>query len=83
MGKGIAVQSLIAAMKDHGSIPDFILCVGDDKSDNDMFEAITAPLSNSAKIFACTVGRKPNLANYFLGDLGDVVKMLEGLTEGS
>ncbi|CAL5001839.1 unnamed protein product [Urochloa decumbens] len=88
VGKGTAVQNLIATMGAHGSLPDFILCVGDDGSDEDMFAAITKPSSNfafpkSADIFACTVGNKPSLAKYYLEDSDDVLKMLKGLTGSS
>ncbi|CAL5012763.1 unnamed protein product [Urochloa decumbens] len=88
VGKGTAVQNLIASMGARGSLPDFILCVGDDGSDEDMFAAITKPSSNfafpkSADIFACTVGNKPSLAKYYLEDSDDVLKMLKGLTDSS
>ncbi|MFS8030433.1 putative alpha,alpha-trehalose-phosphate synthase (UDP-forming) [Helianthus anomalus] len=41
--------------------PDFVLCIGEDRSDEDMFEAITraiaAPrLSPVDEVFACTIG---------------------------
>ncbi|CAA6670281.1 unnamed protein product [Spirodela intermedia] len=58
-----------------GRSPDFILCVGDDRSDEDMFEKI----SSSSGVFACTVGRKPSKAKYYLDDPADVVRMLQGL----
>ncbi|XP_062193000.1 probable alpha,alpha-trehalose-phosphate synthase [UDP-forming] 9 [Phragmites australis] len=88
VGKGISVQSLIATMGSRESMPDFILCVGDDRCDEDMFEAITAPSSKSslpeaAEIFACTVGNKPSLAKYYLDDPSDVLKMLQGLAGSS
>ncbi|CAO2202036.1 unnamed protein product [Urochloa humidicola] len=88
VGKGTAVRNLIATMGARGSLPDFILCVGDDGSDEDMFAAITKPPSNfafpkSADIFACTVGNKPSLAKYYLEDSDDVLKMLKGLTDSS
>ncbi|WVZ92680.1 hypothetical protein U9M48_038726 [Paspalum notatum var. saurae] len=86
VGKGTAVLNLIETMVARGSIPDFILCIGDDGSDEDMFEAITASSSKSAflesaEIFACTVGNKPSQAKYYLEDPTDVLKMLKGLTD--
>uniref|UniRef100_A0A0A8Y3A8 Trehalose 6-phosphate phosphatase n=1 Tax=Arundo donax TaxID=35708 RepID=A0A0A8Y3A8_ARUDO len=88
VSKGIAVENLIATMGTRGSMPDFILCVGDDRSDEDMFEAITASSSKSAfpdtaEIFACTVGNKPSLAKYYLDDPADVLKMLQCLKDSS
>uniref|UniRef100_A0A804LW26 Trehalose-phosphatase n=1 Tax=Zea mays TaxID=4577 RepID=A0A804LW26_MAIZE len=86
VGKGTAVQGLIAALGARGRMPDFILCVGDDVSDEDMFEAISAPSSKfafpeAAEIFACTVGNKPSLAKYYLEDPDEVLKMLKGLID--
>jgi trehalose 6-phosphate synthase/phosphatase len=88
VGKGTAVQRLIAALGARGRMPDFILCVGDDGSDEDMFKAISAPSSKSAfpeaaETFACTVGNKPSLAKYYLEDPDEVLKMLKGLMDSS
>ncbi|WVZ52734.1 LOW QUALITY PROTEIN: hypothetical protein U9M48_003764 [Paspalum notatum var. saurae] len=60
VGKGTAVRGLLAAMGARGSMPDFVLCVGDDE---DMFEAITAPSSMyalplSVETFTCTIGNE-------------------------
>nr|GEV45207.1 plasma membrane H+-ATPase [Tanacetum cinerariifolium] len=41
----------------------------------------TAP--NTPEIFACTVGRKPSKAKYYLDDAVDVVKLLSGLANAS
>lgn len=75
-------------MKDRGMIPDFVLCIGDDRSDEDMFEAITRAtagpsLSPVAEVFACTVGRKPSKARYFLEDPTEILRMLQGLASVS
>ncbi|XP_066352967.1 alpha,alpha-trehalose-phosphate synthase [UDP-forming] 5-like [Miscanthus floridulus] len=88
VGKGTAVQRLIAALGARGRMPAFILCVGDDGSDEDMFKAISAPSSKSAfpeaaETFACTVGNKPSLAKYYLEDPDEVLKMLKGLMDSS
>nr|GEX63865.1 hypothetical protein [Tanacetum cinerariifolium] len=75
-------------MKDRGMVPDFVLCIGDDRSDEDMFEAITRAtagpsLSPVAEVFACTVGRKPSKARYFLEDPTEILRMLQGLASVS
>jgi trehalose 6-phosphate synthase/phosphatase len=36
-----------------------------------------APLTS--EVFACTVGKKPSMAKYYLDDTVDVIKMLQGL----
>lgn len=68
--------------------PDFVMCIGDDRSDEDMFESILSTVSSPSlctmpEIFACTVGRKPSKAKYYLDDVGDVVKVLKGLVNSS
>lgn len=75
-------------MQYKGMLPDFVLCVGDDRSDEDMFEVIMSAtagpsLSPVAEVFACTVGRKPSRAKYFLEDTSDILRMLQGLASAS
>uniref|UniRef100_A0ACD5Y731 Uncharacterized protein n=1 Tax=Avena sativa TaxID=4498 RepID=A0ACD5Y731_AVESA len=87
LDKGVAVDHLVSAMGDRGKFPDFILCVGNDRSDEDMFEAITTgmkkhpALPEDAAIFPCTIGYKPSLAKYYLDKQADVLKMLRGQTQ--
>lgn len=67
-------------------LPDFVLCIGDDRSDEDMFELITsaeANLSSGAEVFGCTVGQKPSKAKYYLEDTNEILRMLQGLTHAS
>jgi trehalose 6-phosphate synthase/phosphatase len=82
------MQILIAALGAHGRMPEFILCIGNDGSDEDMFKTICAPSSNSAfpeapETFACTVGNKPSLAKYYLEDPNEVLKMFKVLIDSS
>lgn len=82
------MESLIATMRTRGKAPDFVLCVGDDRSDEDMFEMIARSVTNPslpsiAEVFACTVGQKPSMAKYYLDDMSDVIKMLQGVASAS
>lgn len=75
-------------MKQKGTVPDFVLCIGDDRSDEDMFEVImsavaSASLSPVAEVFACTVGQKPSKAKYYLEDTTEILRMLQGLAAAS
>ena len=84
VSKGIVVENLISTMRSKGKSPDFLLCIGDDRSDEDMFESIARSVSNPslpaiAEVFACAVGQKPSMANYYLDDTSDVIKMIQGL----
>ena len=62
----------------------FILCMGNDKSDEDMFSVIidgygSDESSRRENVFACTVGQKPSKAPYYVNDTTDVVQLLERL----
>jgi len=75
-------------MAESGRQADFVLCIGDDRSDEDMFESIDNAIANgiltsSKSVFACTVGQKPSKAKYYLDDTTDVINMLEALAEAS
>lgn len=75
-------------MSQRGKHADFVLCIGDDRSDEDMFEIIgdtmsTGILSSSTSVFACTVGQKPSKAKYYLDDTVEVTTMLEALSDAS
>lgn len=85
VSKGVVVKSLIEKMKNRA---DFVLCIGDDRSDEDMFEAISVSVANrslpeNAELFACTVGQKPSMAKYYLDDTSEVIKMLQALSVAS
>jgi trehalose 6-phosphate synthase/phosphatase len=79
------VEELLAVMALKSAPPDFVLCVGDDRSDEDMFEAISTSMARSriAEVFACTVGQKPSKAKYYLDDVMEVIKLLQGLAAAS
>ncbi|XWS63641.1 hypothetical protein CRYUN_Cryun06bG0118400 [Craigia yunnanensis] len=84
VSKGLVSEKVLLRMVNGGKPPDFVMCVGDDKSDEDMFQSILTSVSNPSlpvtpEIFACTVGRKPSKAKYYLDDAADVLKLLQGL----
>lgn len=75
-------------MAERGRQVDFVLCIGDDRSDEEMFETIgngvnSGVLSSNTSIYACTVGQKPSKAKYYLDDTSDVIIMLEALADAS
>ncbi|XP_077238245.1 putative alpha,alpha-trehalose-phosphate synthase [UDP-forming] 9 [Tasmannia lanceolata] len=88
ISKGIVVENVISTTLSRGKPPDFVLCIGDDRSDEDMFESLASAVTNPsmpaiAEVFACTVGQKPSKAKYFLDDTVDVIKLLQGLASAS
>ncbi|WOH13606.1 hypothetical protein DCAR_0833116 [Daucus carota subsp. sativus] len=87
ISKGLVAEKVLSTMVSSGMPPDFVVCVGDDKSDEDMFESILSTVSSPSipapEVFACTVGRKPSKARFYLDDSVEVVKLLQGLANAS
>lgn len=88
ISKGVAVTNLISTMVKKGKSPDFILCMGDDRSDEDMFESIKSAVNNPslpviAEVFDCTIGKKPSKAKYYVDDPEGVISMLQSLAAAS
>ncbi|PIA33897.1 hypothetical protein AQUCO_03900035v1 [Aquilegia coerulea] len=88
VSKGLVAEKIFTSMAESGKQADFVLCIGDDRSDEDMFEIIgnalnRGILSSNTAVFACTVGQKPSKAKYYLDDTTEVITMLEALAEAS
>uniref|UniRef100_A0A7N0TGG8 alpha,alpha-trehalose-phosphate synthase (UDP-forming) n=1 Tax=Kalanchoe fedtschenkoi TaxID=63787 RepID=A0A7N0TGG8_KALFE len=84
VSKGLVAKRLLSVMQGRQVLPDFILCIGDDRSDEDMFEAISSStsgplLSPTAEVFACTVGRKPSKAKYYVDDTTEIARLIQEL----
>ncbi|KMZ66895.1 Trehalose-6-Phosphate Synthase [Zostera marina] len=86
VSKGLVAEKILSTMAKK-TRADFILCIGDDRSDEDMFEGIgtirSDMLSTDSKVFACTVGQKPSKAKYYLNDTREVLTTLKVLAEFS
>ncbi|XP_076925984.1 putative alpha,alpha-trehalose-phosphate synthase [UDP-forming] 7 [Bidens hawaiensis] len=86
--KGLVAEKIFKSMAESGKQADFVLCIGDDRSDEDMFEIIGNAISRNllsvnTNVFACTVGQKPSKAKYYLDDTNEVILMLENLAEAT
>ncbi|KAJ6339837.1 hypothetical protein OIU77_007726 [Salix suchowensis] len=86
--KGLVTEKVLSKMIASGKPPGFVLCIGDDRSDEDMFESISntpysPSLPSAPAIFACTVGQKPSKARYYLDDTVDVLALLQCLADAS
>ncbi|XP_061338608.1 probable alpha,alpha-trehalose-phosphate synthase [UDP-forming] 9 isoform X2 [Gastrolobium bilobum] len=82
--KGLVAEEVLSTMARDGKLPDFVLCIGDDRSDEDMFESLltkaySGTSSPAPEIYACTVGQKPSKARYYLDDVVDVMRLLQAL----
>ncbi|KAL8140406.1 hypothetical protein V2J09_006427 [Rumex salicifolius] len=88
VSKGLVAEKVFGSLDEKGKPADFVLCIGDDRSDEDMFGIVYGALSRSilspeALVFACTVGQKPSKAKYYLNDTTEVINMLESLAQVS
>ncbi len=86
VSKGLAIGRILE-LAGPGSF-DFTLCMGDDRSDEEMYAALEgrareapAVLSGDA-LFNCTVGQKPSRAAYFLNDPAEATELLQTLAGG-
>lgn len=57
--------------------PDFVLSIGDDRSDEDMFNYLNK--QKQLKVVTCTVGTRSTEANYYIPNVGSVLSTLENL----
>ena len=88
VSKGSVAERIFTSMAEKGKQADFVLCIGDDRSDEDMFEIIGTAISRNilsykAEVFACTVGQKPSKAKYYLDDPSEVINMLDSLADAT
>ncbi|KAL1099440.1 hypothetical protein V6Z11_D05G162800 [Gossypium hirsutum] len=64
VSKGVVAEKIFTTMAESGRQADFVLCIGDDRSDEEMFEIISSAissgvLSSNTSVFACTVDPEP------------------------
>lgn len=82
--KGAAVDRILKKLSDERNAPDFVLCIGDDRSDEDMFTAmehVTFSPHLTTEVFAVTVGQKPSKAPFYTNDTAEVASLLGRLSE--
>ena len=80
VSKGVVARKIVARLKGEATLPQFLLCIGDDRSDEDTFQALTSGYAKvTGKLYTVCVGLKPSNAHYFLQDTHEVLKMLNGL----
>ena len=88
VSKGFVAEKILSTLMEKETQADFVLCIGDDRSDEDMFEKIADIMRRNmvdpqTSLYTCTVGQKPSKAIYYLDDANDVLNMLEALADAS
>lgn len=84
VSKGRLVERVLHEAAATSAAPDFVMCIGNDRSDEDMFttmEDMHFSPHMPAEVFACTVGQKPSKAPFYVNDPGDVLLALQRLAE--
>lgn len=87
VNKGYFVSHILKNEFLESTPPDFILTIGDDTSDEEMFKYLNSvqhhisSLKENTKIFTCTIGRKPSSAQYYLNEVHEVIEYLESLNQ--
>ena len=71
INKAVAVSRILLT-----GVPDFILAIGDDRTDEDMFKYVNK-LENVKTKITCTVGSKSSEASYFISGVMGVVTCLD------
>ena len=86
INKGVTIENIMEECHKGGIEFDFVLAIGDDYSDEEMFKALkqlyinkSNVLSKNSRCFSCTLGRKPTEADYYLNDSSEILQYLEAL----
>jgi trehalose-6-phosphatase len=97
VSKGLFVNHAMATMKASNNEPDFVLAIGDDSSDEPMFEYLNlvagtpantaaagaSPVTMEVSTFTVTVGKKPSTAQSFVDDPAAVMDVLSTLIKSA
>lgn len=82
MSKGLFLEHAMGLLKGLNRTIDFVMAIGDDSSDEPMFEQINLLSTlDDISTFGITVGKKPSAAGSFLDDPSSVLDLLNSLTK--
>jgi trehalose 6-phosphate synthase/phosphatase len=91
INKGTALRLLCKRVMERMGPIDFIMSVGDDVNDEEMFTEIKQLKTEQSpflshgelKIVTCTIGKKPSQAKFYINDSNDLTHILELLISSS
>lgn len=86
--KGLFLEHCVSTMRSTGQDADFVLAIGDDSSDEPMFQAINEHLKelrdqSVVSAYGVTVGKKPTAASAYIDDPAAVMELLVSLSKCS
>ena len=77
VSKGLFLEHVLTSLKSLNENIDFLMAIGDDASDEPMFEQILRfESSYSVSAYGITVGKKPSLAGSYVDDTSAVMDLL-------
>lgn len=87
VNKGYFVSHILQKLYYEGREPDFVLAIGGDTCDEEMFKYLNSIKNQmfgfgkeGKKFFTVTVGKKPSSARYYLKDESEILEYLDCLT---
>lgn len=76
------MEKILKQLSANGKLLDLIICIGDDRSDENMFWSLNDEVARPPPdVFACTVGQKPSSAKYYIEDTDEVLELLSSIVE--
>ena len=87
INKGYFLSYILKRQIKKGRIPDFIMCVGDDNSDEKMFDFLAKKEKNIKKyakninLYSITVGKKPSKAKYYVNGIKNVQEIINSFVK--
>jgi len=85
--KGLFLEHCLSTLRNLGQEADFVMAVGDDSSDEPMFQAIAEGMKalheQNTTSFAVTVGKKPTAAAAYIDDTNSVLELLVSMSKCS
>ncbi|KAG6619326.1 trehalose-phosphatase [Phytophthora cinnamomi] len=82
VSKAVAVSLVLKVLKEQVDVPEFVFIVGDDDSDEKVFQAVHAFADNEPKlehVVTCTVGKKPSSAKCYVDNMTDILTALHAI----
>lgn len=83
INKGNVAKYVLSRLGE-GVQPDFVLCCGDDRTDEDMFDVLRKhEATKDSNLFTTTVGVKPSNAQYYLRSPMEVGQLIEQINDAN
>ena len=82
VNKGVFVTEVLRLLRRAGNDVDLVIAMGDDTTDESMFEAAQAFAKEKPaqrECITCTIGSKPSRAQYYVMDVSNVHEILDSL----